>query len=240
MVDAYLDLDHNATSVQVSITPGDGATVCLDNSDCRRNVLMDESAGISQFSTWSVQFTGVSPGYHTITVESPAGYQDTSQLVQVTLGKVTPVTIELSPEVVRTTPAITSTGSIRVYVDRTGSTICIDEGDCFVNVGGSPGPGTGTAIFDEVTADEVHIITLAADGYKPVSAKVSVGKDQISTVDVKLQLLGKETTVAIPTPTLQPAIPPTMPTRAAGLDVIPLFAALAFCSLVILVRKNRE
>jgi hypothetical protein len=240
MVDAYLDLDHNATSIQAYITPGGNATVCLDNSDCRRNVLMNESAGISQFSSWSVQFTGVNPGYHTITIESPAGYQDSSQLVLVNLGKITPVNIKLSPEAVRTTSATTSTGSIRVYVDRTGSTICIDNGDCFVNVGGSPGPGTGTAVFNEVTADEVHIITLAADGYKPVSAKVSVGKDQISTVDVKLQLLGKETTVAITPPTRQPTVPPTMPTRAAGLDVIPLLAALAFCSLVILVRKNRE
>jgi hypothetical protein len=202
--------------------------------DCRVN------AG-SGGSTASVQFTGVSPGYHTISVESPADYEDTTKLVQVTLGKITEVNIELYPFIIPTTAPVTSpaTGSIRVYVDRTGSTICIDNGDCYVNVGGTPGPGTGTAVFSEVTAGKAHIITIAVDGYRPVSTAVIVGQDQIATVDVSLLPLGADTTA--PTLTQAPRLTetPAMPTRA-GLDAVPVLGALVLCSAVLLLGKTKE
>jgi hypothetical protein len=235
MVSAYLDLNHNATAIQVTLRQGSG-TVCLDNSDCRANV---GTAG----SNRSTLFTGVSPGYHTVSVEGAADYEDTTQLVQVTLGKTTEVSIDLFPFITPTTPAGSinpSTGSIRVYVDRTGSTICVDNGDCFVNVGGTPGPGTGTAIFNEVTADETHIITVAADGFKPVSAKIVVGKDQIATADVSLQPIAGETTIPTLIPTPLPTVPPTMPTNRAGLDALPVIGALALCGAVFLFRKQGQ
>ncbi len=136
VVSAYLDQDPAATAIQVNITPG-GGTICLDNSQCRADVGTVNSTG-------STLFTGVSPGYHTISVESPAGYVDTMELVHVTLGKTTGVDITLDvfipPPTTTKTPA-PATGMVRVYVDRTGSTICIDNARCVNNVGGSPGPG---------------------------------------------------------------------------------------------------
>jgi len=235
MVTAYLDLDPDATGIRVSVTPG-GGTVCLDNSQCQVN---------ATGRTMITLFKGVSPGFHTISVESPSGYADTMELVQVTLGKITDVSIGLEPSVIpattatTATPATPATGTIRVYVDRTGSTICIDNVDCFVNVGGSPGPGTGTSVFNEVTADQTHLITVAAEGYKPVSAKVSVGKDQLATVDVTLQPLTAETIL----PTLPPSPPPMesaplpQPTRA-GLGALPVLGALALCGAGVLFRKG--
>jgi hypothetical protein len=235
MLTAYLDLDYNATAIQVNVVSGSG-TVCLDNNDCRANV--GSTTGIR-----STLFTGVSPGYHTITVEASADYKDTSELVEVTLGKITSVNFELSPYIIPATttpPATKATGAIRVYVDRTGSTICIDDGNCYINVGGTPGPGTGTVIFSEVTADKAHIITVAVDGYKPVSTPVLVGQDQIATVDVSLQRLGAETTVPALTPAQVPTVPPTMPTARSGLDALPVIGALALCGAVFLVRKTKE
>lgn len=232
MVTAYLDLDPAATAIRVSVTPG-GGTVCLDNSQCQVNAT--GRTGITLFK-------GVSPGYHTISVESPSGYLDTMELVQVTLGKITDVSIGLEPFVIpatTATPATPATGTIRVYVDQTGSTICIDNVDCFVNVGGSPGPGTGTTVFNEVTAGDEHVITIAADGYKPVSAKVSVGKDQLATVDITLQPLSLETIKPTlpPTPLLTETIPQSKPTRA-GLDALPALGAL--CGAGVLFWKGRR
>ena len=232
MVTAYLDLDPAATAIRVSVNPN-GGTVCLDNSRCQVN-----ATGL----TGSTLFEGVSPGYHTISVESPSGYVDTTELVQVTLGKIAEVKIDLDPFIVPATttpPATPGTGTIRVYVDRTGSTICINNVDCFVNVGGSPGPGTGTAVFNEVTAGEEHIITIAAEGYQPVSAKVSVGKDQLATVDITLQSFGVETILPThtPTPLTTESIPQPLPTRA-GLDVLPVLGALALCGAGVLCRKG--
>jgi hypothetical protein len=187
-------------------------------------------------------FTGVSSGYHTISVRSPAGYEDTTELVQVTLGEITDVSITLNPVVIAATPAPLvnpATGNIRVYVDRTGSTICIDTVDCFINVGGTPGPGTGTTVFNDVTANVVHAISVTADGYKSVSAKVAVAQDEISTVDIKLQPLGEETTVPTLIPTQLPTEPTPLPTRA-GLDALPLIGALALCGAAFIFRKERE
>ena len=136
MIEAYLDRDPNATAVKVTIRPG-GGVICFDNSDCRANVGANSTSG-------STLFTGVSEGYHTVSVEAPVDYQDTTRLVKVEYGKITEVDIGLDMFIApaTTTPAAPrATGSIRVYVDRTGSTVCINNGDCYVNVGGSPGPG---------------------------------------------------------------------------------------------------
>jgi hypothetical protein len=250
VVNAYLDQDPAATAIQVNVTPG-GGTICLDNNECRDNVGTVNSTG-------SALFTGVSPGYHTVSVESPAGYMDTMKLVQVNLGKLTAVNITLDVIIATPTtpkPPAIATGIVRVYVDRTGSTICIDNANCVYNVGGSPGPGTGTAIFNGVTVNETHIVTVAADGYEPFSATVSVGKDMIEKVDVSLQPIAGATTVrtgttvpvttvpttAIPVTTIPAATTTVMPiSTKSGMDAVPLFMALALCGMVLLFRKNRE
>ena len=235
MVNAYLDLDRNATGIQVYLTPG-GGTVCLDNSDCRAHVGTPGSTG-------STRFSGVSPGYHTVSVEAPADFEDTTKLVQVSLGKITEVRIALNPFVtapVTPTPASRPTGTVRVYVDRTGSTICIDDVDCFVNVGGTPGPGTGTVVFNEVRSDRTHIISVAAEGYKPVSTEITVAQDLITTVDVSLQPVTGQTPAPLPettvpeTTTLMP-----IPTKA-GLCCIPVIMALALCGAFLHCRKNNR
>jgi hypothetical protein len=176
-------------------------------------------------------------------VEAPAGYSDTTELVQVSLGRITDVSISLDPVIPSTTRA---TGSIRVYVDRTGSTICIDTVDCFVNVGGSSGPGTGTVVFNDVRADATHTITVAADGYRPVSRTVSVAQDLITTVDVSLPPIAGVTTApaltttlgTAPTGTTPPATMP-LPTRS-GLGAVPVLGALFLCGVVFLFLKGRE
>ena len=241
MVSAYLDLDPDATAIQVTLMQGSG-TVCLDNSDCRANVGM---AG----SNRSTLFKGVSPGYHTISVEASADYSDTTKLVLVTLGKVSEESIELYPFIAPVSPtpaADKGTGTVRVYVDRTGSTICIDTVDCFVNVGGSSGPGTGTVVFNDVRADATHTITVAADGYRPVSRTVSVAQDLITTVDVSLPPIAGVTTApaltttlgTAPTGTTPPATMP-LPTRS-GLGAVPVLGALFLCGVVFLFLKGRE
>jgi hypothetical protein len=235
VVNAFLDLNPASTAIQVYVTPG-GGTICLDNGECRLLGGLDGATG-------STLFTGVSPGYHTLSVLAPAGYSDTTELVQVSLGRITDVSISLDPVIPSTTRA---TGSIRVYVDRTGSTICIDTVDCFVNVGGSSGPGTGTVVFNDVRADATHTITVAADGYRPVSRTVSVAKDLITTVDVSLPPIAGVTTApaltttlgTAPTGTTPPATMP-LPTRS-GLGAVPVLGALFLCGVVFLFLKGRE
>jgi hypothetical protein len=212
-VDAEMQLDPSATILQVDIAPGSG-TVCLDNSECHGNVGTLTSPG-------STQFKGVSEGYHTITVESPPGYMDYYTPVYINLARVTYLTINLNPiispvttitPVVNITPVTTitpvvtpvssGTGSVRVYVNLINSRVCLDNADCRSNVGGSAGPATtGTTLFTNVTADYMHSISVAADGYVPYSTKISVSKDLINTVNVILQPLAIETSVPTPTPT---------------------------------------
>jgi len=242
-VNAELQLNPSATILQVDITPG-GGTVCLDNSQCNVNVGGSGRSG-------TTQFTGVSEGYHAITVQSPAGYQDYYTPVYVNLAKITYVTINLNPLTAPTTsitpvvtpvvtPAALGTGTVRVYVDRTGSTVCIDNADCRNNVGGAAGTDTGTTLFTNVTANYQHTISAAANGYKPYSSQVSVGKDQITTVDVSLQPLAVETTAPTPTPaTLIPATPTPLPTRA-GLDSVPVLAAFILCGAIFYLRNDRK
>jgi hypothetical protein len=90
-----------------------------------------------------------------------------------------------------------------------------------------------------VTAGEEHIITVAADGYKPVSVKVSVGKDQLATVDITLQSVGAETILPTftPTPLKTETITQPLPTRA-GLDVLPVLGAVALCGAGVVCRKG--
>jgi hypothetical protein len=121
MVDAEMQLNPSITVLQVDVTPG-GGTVCLDTSQCHANVGTSGSSG-------STQFMGMSQGYHTVTVESTAGYQDYYTPVYVDLAKITYVTITLNPHIssstyitARVTPAAPGTGTVRVYVDRAGST----------------------------------------------------------------------------------------------------------------------
>lgn len=252
VVTAYLDQDPAATAVRVNVTPG-GGIVCLDNSQCRANVGTVNSTG-------STLYTGVSPGYHTISVESPAGYMDTQKLVVVNLGKTSSVNITLDVAIVTPTtakPAKPVTGMVRVYVDRTGSTICIDNARCAYNVGGSPGPGTGTMVFDAVTANETHIVTVAADGYQPFSAPVAVGKDLIVKVEASLHPIAGYTTVpatvlttVVPTTVQETTLQTTMVPSATAtvapiqtqsvLDPVLLFGVLAFCGMVLVSRKKRR
>jgi hypothetical protein len=240
---AYLDQDPTATAVHVNVTPG-GGTVCLDNSQCRAYVGTVNGTG-------STLYTGVSPGYHTISVESPAGYVDTQKLVQVNLGKTTDVNIMLGAAIATPNPTLTlipATGMIRVYVDHTGSTVCLDNTRCIHNLGGDPGQTTGTMVFDRVTANETHIVTVAADGYEPFSATVTVGRDLISTVDVKLRSSGGIMTTVpttIPTsltmaPLTTATPPPTLPTTRSGLDAVPVLCALAVCGMIFLSQKERK
>jgi hypothetical protein len=242
VVNAEMKLNPSATTLQVDVTPG-GGTVCLDNSQCNPNVGSLSSSG-------STRFTGVSEGYHTITVESPAGYLDYYTPVYVNLAKITYVTINLNPLISPVTyvtpvatPSTTGTGTVRVYVDQSGSTVCIDTTNCRVNVGGAAGSGTSTTLFTNVTANYSHTISVAADGYKPYSTQFSVGKDLISTVDVSLQPLAAVITTP-PTPTPTAAIPVTatpspLPTRA-GLDAVPVLGALAMCGAIFCFRNNNR
>jgi hypothetical protein len=125
---------------------------------------------------------------------------------------------------------------------RTGSTVCIDNGDCRENVGGTPGQGTGTTVFTGVSAYETHIISVAADGYKRASKRVTVSQDQVTTADISLQPLAAETATSLPTLTTTPlpTQPAPIPTKAAGPGVAPLLGALGLWGAIVLFRKNRE
>ncbi len=244
---AYLDQDPTVTAVHVNVTPG-GGTVCLDNTQCHTDVGTVNSFG-------NTIFTGVSAGYHTISVTSPAGYVDTMKLVQVKLGNTTDVAIVL--ETVTPSSTITSsltpvpeTGMVRVYVDRTGSTVCLDNTRCAHNLGGDPGPGTGTMVFDRVTVNDTHIVTVAADGYEPYSTTVTAGRDLITTLNVTLRPIAGYTVTTVPPSTtpVTPAVsltpvttasPAPIPTRSP-LDTVPVLGALSVCGLIFLFRKDGE
>jgi hypothetical protein len=239
VVNAVLEVNIAVTGVQVYVTPGSG-TVCIDNSQCRVNVGSIDTTG-------STQFTGVAEGYHTITVDSTDGYEDYSRQVYVTMGKFTTIHIDLDSSTTPLTTATTilpATGTVRVYVDRLGSTVCLDNADCRDYVGGSPGTGTGTTLFTGVSANTRHMITVAADGYRPYSREILVTKDLVNTVDVSLQPVSVTTTLTTVTATVTPSTPlPTPPTplsTQAPLDAVPLLIGIAFCGAVVLFCKNRK
>jgi hypothetical protein len=239
VVNAVLEVNPSITGIQVYVTPGSG-TVCIDNTQCRLNVGSIDATG-------STQFTGVSGGYHTITVDSTEGYQDYSTQVYVTMGKFTTVRINLGPEVTpltTTTTIVPAVGTIRVYVDRLGSTVCLDNADCRAYVGGYSGPGTGTTLFEEVNANTRHTITVAADGYRPYSREITVTKDLVNTVDVTLQPIAGATTPPIVTATATPTTPvPPLPTplsTQAALDAVPLLFGVTLCGAAALFRNHRK
>jgi hypothetical protein len=189
----------------------------------------------------------VTEGYHTITVDSTDGYDDYSRQVYVTMGKFTTIHIELDSY---TTPVTTATtilpaaGTVRVYVDRLGSTVCLDNADCRDYVGGSSGTGTGTTLFEGVSANTRHTITVAAAGYRPYSKDIMVTKDLVNTVDVSLQPVATVTTppTAMTTAaslTPVPTLPSPLPTPA-GLDAVPLLGTLTLCGAAVLFRKHRK
>ena len=241
VVNAVLETNPSTTGVQVYVYPGSG-TVCLDNSQCRVNV---GSIG----STSSSQFAGVSAGYHTITVEDTNGYGDYSTQVYVTMGRMSTVTINLLPlgtTVTPTTQVLPAMGTVRVYVDHLGSTVCIDDRNCRENVGGQAGPGTGTTLFESVTADTLHTVTVVLDGYLPYSSQIVVTKDLVNTVDVTLQPLQASTIQPVPTDTATPApptavsTPPTpIPTAKAGPAAVPLTGFVGVCGAVLLWRSRQ-
>jgi len=242
VVNAVLETNPVVTGVQVFVNPG-GGTVCIDNTQCRLNV---GSPG----STSSSQFTGMDPGYHTLTVEDTPGYEDYSAQVFVTMGKVTTTTVDLVPAGVTVTPTPQvqiPMGAVRVYVDHLGSTICIDNRNCLEEVGGLAGPGTATTLFGSVTADSLHTVTVVADGYLPYSSQILVAKDQVTTVDVKLQPLQASTTSPTatvtetpvpPTPTFTPPTP--IPPTKGSLVAVPLLGAIAIAVTVLLIRLSRK
>jgi PEGA domain len=206
LVDAEMQFNPFATVLQVDVSPG-GGTVCIDNSECHTNVGTLTSPG-------STRFTGVNGGYHAITVKSPPGYRNYYTPVYINLAKITDLNIKLNPLVPPATPGTpvytitpvgtpvyTGTGLVRVYVDQINSTVCLDHADCRNNVGGTAGPATtGTTLFTNVTAGYMHSISVTADGYKPYSTNVLVGKDLIVTVNASLLPIAVDTTTPAPTP----------------------------------------
>ena len=250
LVTADMQVDNGITGIQVFVKPG-GGTVCLDNSLCHPDVG-------SASGTGSTQFMGLNEGYHTITVNRTEGYQPYSTMPYVTERGFTTIHINLYPVSFPTDPKTNQpyvtvggfvtipiatnqvtptpappTGAIRVYVNRIGSTICIDGGDCRKNVGGTAGPGTGTTVFTDVTANVSHQITVTTDGYEPSSTQVTVSKDQLSTVDVRLLSL---TGTSPASSTTEPAHQPTQATPGT----VPVLGALVLCGVVVLYGKYRK
>jgi hypothetical protein len=251
LVTADMQADTGITGIQVFVKPG-GGTVCLDNNLCHPDVG-------SASGTGSTQFMGLNEGYHTITVNQTEGYQAYSTMPYVTKRGFTTIHINLYPislpldpkthqpyvtvggfvtipvatDLVTPTPS-QPTGAIRVYVNRVGSTICMDNGDCRANVGGSAGPGTGTTVFTDVPANVVHTITVTADGFERSSTQVTVSKDKLSTVDVRLL---PSTGTATASSTTEPDLP--QPTQAA-LGTVPVLGALLLCGMVLLSGKYRR
>jgi hypothetical protein len=109
-------------------------------------------------------------------------------------------------------------------------------------------------VFDHVTANETHIVTIAADGYEPFSATVTVGRDLISTVDVTLRSSGGVTVTTVPVTipsTAQPLVttvtiitgassPATPVQTRSPLDAVPVLGAMALCGMVFLLWKDRK
>jgi hypothetical protein len=251
-VNATLQPDNGITGIQVFVKPG-GGTVCLDNTACHTSV---GSAG----GTGVTQFTGLGEGYHSITVNATEGYLPYSTRAYVTrrgfiVLSVTldPIPVRIDPntsrpvvttggfatipreaDLVPPTPA-TPTGIVRVYVDRAGSTICIDNRDCREQVGGSAGPGKGSTVFTDVVADIPHTINISANGYRLSSNNVTVGTGKVSTLNVSLVHLTGTTGSTVNGEIV--ADPVTTPASA---DPLPEAGALAVCGAVFLLRMRRE
>ena len=195
LVSADLQPASPVPGLRVSVNPG-GGMICLDETWCQ--------AGAG--SSGGTLFQRVSEGFHTIRVNNTEGYRTFSVKRYVTAEGITAVSINLEP----VTAASPEAGTVRVLVDRYGSTICVDATDCRTHVGGTTGPGPGSAEFANVTAGIPHTITVTAEGFEPWSANLSITPDQLTEVRVSLRPLAV-------IPALQPAmpLPVFLPTRAA-------------------------
>jgi hypothetical protein len=243
LVNATLQRDTGTNGIQVFVKPG-GGTVCLDTSQCHTGVGSADSIG-------STQFSELSEGNHIITVNNTAGYRlNSTRLyvaqrgfisISITLDPLFApatrptdnvggfVTILAGPETGSPTP-VPPPGRIRVYVNPTGSTVCLDAGDCRTNVGGTAGPGTGFVDFSSVPANVTHTISVTEDGFQPASSQVTVSPGKVSTVNFVLQ--PAPVTTPVP-PTPEPA---PLPTRSAP-GAVPVLSILAICGAFILLRR---
>ena len=217
VVAAVLQQDPALTGIQVRVSPG-GGTVCVESGSCQTDTSR----------TGAIQFTGLSEGYHAVTVQDTKNYQDYSKEVYVTTGIFALVGVDLKP-------AAAPDGTIRVYVNPTGSTVCLDNRDCRTNVGGTAGPGKGFVDFTGVIANTPHTISVGEDGYGPYATQVLVSPGLTSTVNVTLPLIP----VTTPVPTTLPPSPTQVPTRA-GLDMVPVIGALIVCGAFVLSRRGRR
>ena len=217
-VSADLKMDQNATGIRIFVRPG-GGNVCLDAVRCQVNLGTPGSTG-------SVEYTGLSPGFHTVTVDNTDGYQDYAVQARVTMGSITNLVIDL-------TPAAIPTSTIRVYVSPPGSTVCIDGGDCRTNVGGFAGTGTGFTDFAGVSVNIPHTISVTEDGLQPSSQQVTAISGHLTSVNFILDPVP----VPTPEPTPPPASPSPLPTQASS-GLLPVLGALAICGMAILYRKK--
>lgn len=250
LVNATLLPDNRITGIQVFVKPARG-TVCLDGIECH-------TAAGTAGGTGVTQFTGLEEGYHSITVNATEGYLSYSTrayvtqrgfiMVHITLDPVPvrvdpntslPVvttggfaTIPRQPDLVSATPAL-PTGAVRIYVDRVGSTICIDDRDCREQVGGASGPGLGTTVYTDVVADIPHTVNVSAEGYRLSSSRITVGAGKVSTLNITLALLNATTRDAPATTILpDPGTPP------ASADLAPVIGVLAACVTVFFYRRG--
>ena len=244
LVNATLQRDTGTNGIQVFVKPG-GGMVCLDTSQCHAGVGSADSTG--QHAVF-----GTERGYHIITVNNTAGYRSNATRlyvaqrgfisITITLDPLSApatrptdtvggfVTIPAGPETVSLTP-VPPPGRIRVYVNPTGSTVCLDAGDCRTNVGGTAGPGTGFVDFSSVPANVTHTVSVTEDGFLPASSPVTVGPGKVSTVNFVLQPAPATTPVP---PTPEPA---PLPTRS-GPNAVPVLSILAICGAFVLFRRD--
>jgi len=218
-ITAELQINPDTTGIRVFVRPG-GGNVCLDHIQCLINLGTPGSTG-------STTFTAVSPGFHTVTVDSTDGYQDYSASAHVTMGSITNLVIDLIP-------AAIPTGTIRVYVNPPGSTVCIDGGDCRVNVGGFAGTGTGYTDFVGVSVNTPHTISVTEDLLAPASQQVTVSPGKLSTVNFVLEPIPVPTPEPTPPPQVSP--PPGATQSAAGL--LPVLGGLSLFGVIVLCRKS--
>ena len=212
LVNAVMHLDPAAIGFRVIVRPG-GGTVCLDSTECR-------PAAASSEGNNSTLFTGVSEGYHTISVRNTPGFMDYSTAARASPGSIMTVTLPLT----RIAGHAVSTGSVLVSVNLAGSTVCIDTSTCNQSVMGAEG-SPATALFTDVTAGTDHIVTASAEGYIPSSAEVTISPDQVTAVEISLL------------PVAPALTPPLTPLLTQSPLCLPLFSGiLAFCSAAVLRR----
>jgi hypothetical protein len=197
LINAKLQPASPVPALLVSVNPG-GGLVCLDETRCQA------AAGSAE----GTSFPRVSEGFHTIRVNTTAGYHTFSVRRYVKAEGITAVFINLEP----VSPLLPETGVVRVSVNRYGSTICIDSGTCHTNVGGTWGPGPGSTVFTNITSDSTHTITVTADGFESWSSNVSISPDQLNEVRVSLRPLAAG-------PPLQPVMP--LPTFLQPQSMLP-------------------